>query len=264
MAEPMMSFFWVAVSLPFLLLLQRWIHRHLRGVAYLLTGNKSWAVLIYALILFPGVVLHELSHWLTARLLGIRTGSISLIPRTMKDGSIQLGYVEYYKGRTLDPVRESLVGGAPMLAGTGAVLLIGLQIFDVGTVSAALATGQIDNLTQALGQLFTTPDFLVWLYLVFAISNAMMPSPSDRRAWPAFLIILAVVALILYVLQLQELVIAGLSGPLSTLFGYLGLAFSLAIGVDLLVILAVYTFESLVSRMKGVELVYGAADPSLD
>jgi len=66
-----MSFFWVAIALPVLLLLQRWIHRHLRGVAYLLTGRQSWAVIIYALILFPGVLLHELSHWLAAQVLGV-------------------------------------------------------------------------------------------------------------------------------------------------------------------------------------------------
>lgn len=264
MAESTTSFFWVAITLPFLLLLQRWIHRHLRGVAYLLTGNKRWAVLIYAIILFPGVLLHELSHWLTARLLGVRTGSISLIPRTLKDGSVQLGYVEYYKGRTLDPMRESLIGGAPLIVGTATLLLIGLQIFNVETLSIALQTGEIDNLTRALGQMFTTPDFFVWLYLVFAISNAMMPSPSDRRAWPAFIIMLAVLALVAYLLQLQDLILAGLSGPVTTIFGYLGLAFSLAIGVDLLVILIIYTFESVVSRVKGVELLYGAAAPSPD
>lgn len=264
MEESTISLFWVALTLPFLLLLQRWIHRHLRGVAYLLTGNKSWAVLIYAIILFPGVALHELSHWLSARLLGIRTGSISLIPRTLKDGSIQLGYVEYYKGRTVDPVRESIVGGAPLIVGTAAVLLIGLHIFNVEILGEAIKTGEVDRLSRALGELFTTPDFFVWLYLIFAISNAMMPSPSDRRAWPAFLVVLAVFALVLYLFEVQDVVLAEISGPVVTLFGYLGLAFSLAIGVDLLVILIIYTFEWLVSRIKGVELVYGTADPSLD
>ena len=264
MEESTVAFFWVAITLPFLLLLQRWIHRHLRGVAYLLTGNKRWAVIIYAIILFPGVALHELSHWLSARLLGVRTGSISLMPRTLKDGSLQLGYVEYYKGRTLDPIRESIVGGAPLIVGTSALLLIGLHVFNVEIVGKALQTGEVDRLARALGQLFTTPDFFVWLYLIFAISNAMMPSPSDRRAWPAFLLLLLLCALILYLLEIQDLVLAGLSGPVVALFGYLGLAFSLAIGVDLLVILIIYTFERLVSRLRGVELVYGAVEPGPD
>ena len=121
-----MPFIWVALTLPILLFLQRWIHRHLHGVAFLLTGNKNWAVVLYAIILFPGVLLHEFSHWLTATLLGVRTGSFSVLPRTKSDGSVQLGYVEYYKTSSVGPIRESLIGSAPLVTGTAVILLIGL------------------------------------------------------------------------------------------------------------------------------------------
>ncbi|HSM57242.1 MAG TPA: hypothetical protein VK879_13915 [Candidatus Sulfomarinibacteraceae bacterium] len=260
MDDALMPFLWLALTLPILLLLQRWIHRHLRGVAYLITGRMNWSVLIYAIVLFPGVLLHELSHLITARLLGVRTGSISLLPQAQKDGTIRLGYVEYYKGRTLDPIRESLIGGAPLITGTLAVLLIGLRVFDVGNLRAVIQSGDVEQLTTALSQIFTTPDFLVWLYLIFAISNAMMPSPSDRRAWPAFLLLLALSAGVLYGLDLSQLVLDGLRDPLTTLFGYLGLAFSLAIGVDIVFIFVLYVTEGIVSRIKGVELVYEAAE----
>jgi hypothetical protein len=256
MDDALMPFLWLAITLPLLLVLQRWIHRHLRGVAYLLTGRMSWAVLIYAIILFPGVLLHELSHLISARLLGVRTGSISLVPQSQPDGTIRLGYVEYYKGKTLGPIRESLIGGAPLITGTAVVLLIGLQVFDVGNVTGAIQSGSVDRLSDALSRIFTTPDFLVWLYLIFAISNAMMPSPSDRRAWPAFLLLLAAVVLILYGLDLSHVLVNGLRGPVATLFGYLGLAFSLAIGVDIVVVFIIYALEGLVSRLKGVELIY--------
>ena len=39
----------------------------------------------------------------------------------------------------------------------------------------------------------------MWLYLIFAVSNAMMPSPSDRESWRLVLIYLAVVAGVLVV-----------------------------------------------------------------
>lgn len=256
MDDALMPFLWLAITLPLLLALQRWIHRHLRGVAYLLTGRMNWAVLIYAIILFPGVLLHELSHLISARLLGVRTGSISLIPQAQPDGTIRLGYVEYYKGKSLGPIRESIIGGAPLITGTAVVLLIGLNIFDVGNVTSAIQSGSVDRLSSALSRIFTTPDFLVWLYLIFAISNAMMPSPSDRRAWPAFLLLLAAVVLILYGLDLSHLLVDGLRGPVATLFGYLALAFSLAIGVDIVVVFVIYALEGLISRLKGVELVY--------
>lgn len=255
-----MPFLWLALALPVLLLLQRWIHRHLRGLAYLLTGRMSWAVLLYAIVLFPGVLLHELSHWLAARLLGVRTGAISLLPKMQKDGVLRLGYVEYYRSRSLDPVRESIIGGAPMLTGTAVVLLIGFQIFDIPSFASAVQSGSLDQLSPALTRLFTAPDFLVWLYLIFAVSNAMMPSPSDRRAWPAFLLLLSAAAIILYVLDRQHIIIGGMVGPVATVFGYLALALSLAIGVDIVVIFVIYMLEGLVSRLRGVELIYEQPD----
>ena len=257
MNSDLMPLIWVALTLPILLLLQRWIHRHIHGLAYLLTGNRSWAVILYAIFLFPGVLLHEVSHWLAATLLGVRTGSFSILPKTNADGSIQLGYVEYYKTRSVGPIRESLIGSAPLVTGTAVVLMISFRIFDVTSLAAAIQTGEVDRLTGALTTLFATNDFLVWLYLLFAISNAMMPSASDRRAWPAFAVIMVIFALVLFLLGLQDELIDTLAGPAATVFGFLGLAYSLIIGVDLFFIFVIYLFEQLISRIKGVDLVYG-------
>lgn len=259
MDQTFLPLLWLIITLPVLLILQRWIHRHLRGVAYLLTGRMNWAVLIYAIILFPGVLLHELSHFVVARLLGVRTGAVSLLPQMQKDGTIRLGYVEYYKGRSLGPVRETLIGGAPLITGTAAVLLIGFQIFNLSSLTAAIQSGEAEQLTRTLSQLFTTPDFLLWLYLIFAISNAMMPSPSDRRAWPAFLLLLGALGAGLTLLDVQQIVVQGLVGPLTAVFGHLALAFSLAIGVDMAFIMVIYVLEGLFSRLRGVELAYEPA-----
>lgn len=255
-----MPFFWAAITLPILLFMQRWIHRHLHGLAFLLTGNKNWAIVVYAIILFPGVLLHEVSHWLTAAILGVRTGSFSVLPKAKSDGSIQLGYVEYYKSASLGPIRESLIGSAPLITGTAAILFISLNVFDIPSLMSAIELGDVDILARALSTLFSTGDFLLWLYLLFAISNAMMPSASDRRAWPAFLLIVLAVSAILYLLGLQDLFLQGLTGPVATIFGYLALAFSLTIGVDLFFMFAIYSLEWLLSRLKGVEVVYSNVD----
>lgn len=260
MNENLMPFIWVALTLPILLLTQRWIHRHLQGIAFLATGRKSWAIILYAIILFPGVLLHEVSHWLMAGILGVKTGGFSVLPKLKSDGSIQLGYVEYYKSQRLGPIRESLVGSAPLISGTAVVLLIAFQIFNVTTLGEALQTGDVAILTEALSVLFGTGDFLIWLYLLFCVSNAMMPSASDRRAWPAFILIMSVTAVILYILGLQELLLLGLAGPVATVFGYLALAFSLTIGVNLFAMFLIHIVEWILSRIKGVDLVYSKAD----
>ena len=259
MDNALTALLWVALALPLLLLLQRWINRHLQGVAYLLTGRPGWAVIAYAIVLFPGVLLHELSHWLTARLLGVRTGRLSLLPSVEQDGTIRLGYVEYYRHRSLDPIRETVIGVAPLLAGTAAILLIGHYIFNVNTLVLALESRQIAQLRQVAAALAETPDLFLWIYLVFAISNAMMPSPSDRRAWPAFLLLILVAGGLLY-LGLGDALLPGLLGPATRVFGYLGLAFSIAIGVDLLFLLLLFLLELIISRLKGVRVKYGAKE----
>lgn len=252
-----MPFIWVSVTIPILLLFQRWIHRHLHGVSFLITGKKNWAVILYAIILFPGVLLHELSHWLTANILGVRTGAFSVLPKSLSDGTIQLGYVEYYKSSRVGPVRESLIGSAPLVTGTATVLLIALNVFDLQALATAIQTGNIETLTESLSALFLTRDFFLWLYLIFAISNAMMPSSSDRRAWPAFAIVMVAFALFLYLVGLINIFVDTLIGPASIVFGNLGLAYSLAIGVDLFFMFAIYALEWLLSRIKGVDVVYG-------
>ena len=260
MNSNLMPFIWVAIALPLLLLMQRWIQTHLHGISLLLTGKPERAVYLYAIILFPGVLLHELSHWVTATLLGVRTGSFSVLPRRGADGSLQLGYVEYYRGRTLDPLRESLIGGAPMIVGTAVILLIGFNVFSVSDLAAAVQTGQIDRVTLALTHLFQTDFILLWIYLIFAISNAMMPSRSDRRAWPAFIVAMVILAGIVYLLGLQREVANGLIGPVLLVFSYLGIAFSVAIGADLVFMLILAVLESVVSRLKGVSVVYGGSN----
>lgn len=256
-----MPFIWVAITIPVLLLLQRWIHRHLHGLAYLITGKRNWAVILYALILFPGVLLHELSHWLTATILGVRTGSFSVLPKTGADGTIQLGYVEYYKSSRVGPIRESLIGSAPLVTGTIAVLLMAIHVFDLPALATSIQSENIDALVDSLAILFSTGDFLIWLYLIFAISNAMMPSSSDRRAWPAFALIMIAFAIFLYFLGLMDVFMETIIGPAAIVFGYLGLAYSLAIGVDLFFMFCIWVVEWIISRIKGVDLVYGKAGP---
>lgn len=257
MNDPLMPFLAAAIGLVLLVFLQRWIHAHLHGVSLLLTGRPDWAIVLYALILFPGVVLHEASHWLSATLLGVRTGGVSLLPRRQPDGTLQLGYVEYYKGRTLGPFRESLIGAAPLIAGTAVILLIGYRVFGVTTLAAAIQTGDINTLAEAMAQFIGTPNFLVWLYLLFAVGNAMMPSKSDRHAWPAFLLWMGVLTVVVAFLTRDSGLIDNLARPVATLFGYLATAFFIVIAVDLLCMAVIGLLEWALSRLRGMSVVYG-------
>jgi hypothetical protein len=53
MSDPLLPILWVIIALALLLVLQRWIHAHLHGVSLLLVGRPDWAIIVYAVVLFP-------------------------------------------------------------------------------------------------------------------------------------------------------------------------------------------------------------------
>jgi hypothetical protein len=104
-----------------------------------------------------------------------------------------------------DPIRDSLVGVAPLLVGTVLVTLIGRMIFDTPLVSGLLAVGDWLGAVAAFRHELNRPSGLIWAYLLFTIANAMMPSASDREpVMPVlFYSFLAIVAYIILGLPLQ-------------------------------------------------------------
>lgn len=259
--EPLLTpLLWTVGLLPLLLWLQRWIHQHLHGLALLTTGRPGWAIAIYALILFPGVFLHELSHWVFALLLGVRTGAFSVLPRLKEDGTLQLGYVEYYKSHPsrgrVGPLRESLIGAAPLFAGAAVIWLVGKHVFDITAVAELAATGDTDLLLAALRSLFTTGDLFVWLYLLFAVSNAMMPSPSDRRAWPMVGLAIVVASAIALLLDQDGILLQRATPLLGRFFTYVALSLGLTIVIDLLFVMAIGLLEAVIGRLRGQRVRY--------
>lgn len=159
----------------------------------LITRRTDLAIMFFSLIFLPGVALHELSHFITARLLRVSTGRISLIPAHLPDGRLQLGYVETAPA---DFVRDAIIGVAPLLTGGLVVALIGLTRLHFDQVWEPLARGEFLRFLQAAAGLTSAPDFWLWFYLAFTISSTMMPSASDRRAWlPLALSLLLLLAL---------------------------------------------------------------------
>lgn len=236
--------------------MERWIHRHLRGLALLLTGKHTRSVYLYALVLLPGVFLHEFSHWITAKLLGVRTGRFSIFPRQQKDGSLQLGYVEYYRDQSLDPVRESVIGAAPLIFGIVTVVLIGRYVFQIPDVVRLIADPSFDGLVTAVRQIFETSDVFIWLYLLFAISNAMMPSPSDRRAWPLLGVVIATAVVLLLLVGQGDALLHQVVSPLSSIAVYVTLAFVLTLMVNVLFVVIIFLLEATLGRLSGRRVNY--------
>lgn len=232
-------FIYVYMLLAFLglFVLTRWITRHVQGIGLLLSGDGQIALLLYFLLILPGVILHELSHAIVALVLGVPVRRFSLgLGRRRRGANVALGSVEI---ASADPIRSSLIGLAPLVSGCIAIVLIGGQILGL---SAWPRFGSPEFWSN-LRAIYHVPDFGLWLYLVLAISNAMLPSASDRRAWGRALTFILFVALLLYLSGLMDTFSITLSRWAANGVGYLAYAFATAAAIDLVFVVLIFVFE---------------------
>jgi len=252
---------WLVATLVPLFFMKRWINRHVQGLGLLLLGNNDAAMFLYFVLLLPGIIIHELSHWLAARLLGVRTGKITLWPSKRQGNQMRMGSVRV--ART-DPLRASLIGLAPLISGSVAILIIGQLILGLGDVGEVLLNGEWGPVWESLLTHLRTPDFWLWLYLIFAVSNAMLPSETDREPWRPVLLFMGLVALLVYLTgwvrqdfgELSRIVPEVVATASLTGLSYLAYAFSLTIAVDAIFIAIIAVLEALVSRLTGKRVDY--------
>ncbi|MGB8645033.1 MAG: hypothetical protein WCF84_07330 [Anaerolineae bacterium] len=171
------------------LFLQRWLHQHIQGLTFAVTGDPGCAMRFLFILLLPGVILHEASHWVVANLLFVRTGKVNLGLSRARGKQFSLGSVTVERS---DSFRESLIGVAPFFVGLGAIILIAGYGFDLWPNTTLSYKEMLDRV------LSTANDWLTWvdLYLIFAVSTAMIPSESDREPWGQLLLIFGGIALI--------------------------------------------------------------------
>ncbi len=207
----------------FLFLLKKALARELQAISLLLFHRPHPGFLFYKLLVFPGIVIHELSHWLMAEILQVKTGEIKLLPQNDPDSPIgdkRLGFVKIAK---TDPLRSALIGFAPLLVGL--VLLVFL---------AYLLFSSSANISLTL----------LFSYLLLVIGNGMLVSRSDVKFWPLLLLLL----LLLYYL----FSIISPSLPTTQLASWTRIvarAIFTAAGIELAVVFFLFSLRSLLEKI---------------
>lgn len=184
--EPALTTFLVFTLL---ILILTWMSRRIglliQENVFRLTGSADLAMVILFLVYLPGILVHEGAHWITAKLLGLRTGKFRVWPQ--KQGrQIGMGSVSVARGGA---VADSAVGLAPLVFGSLIVSWIGTQVFQTPQISVIWQTGEWWAGFQATRTaLLANEDGLLWSYLLFATANAMIPSSSDREPLKSLLL----------------------------------------------------------------------------
>lgn len=120
---------------------------------------------LISFLFLPGVIIHELSHYLLASLLFVPVGEIEFMPEA-KEGELKLGSVAI--GET-DPIRRFLIGIAPILGGLGVIFLI-FQFVSLDVASLPLK--------------------ILLFYALFTIGNTMFSSKKDMEGAVILLVVI--------------------------------------------------------------------------
>lgn len=235
-----------------LVFVQRRLHRELQAVLLLLTRQKEITVALFSILFFPGVLLHEASHYFTARLLGVHPGKFSLLPRTMEDGRLQLGYVQTTR---TDILRDSLIGVAPLLGGGGFVAYAGIVHWQLPALWESLAVGEPASWFTAISNLYSRPDFWLWFYVTVAVSSTMMPSRSDRRAWLPILLVVLLLFGLSWMAGAGSWVFLQLGPTLNQVLRALAVIFGISLAVHLVLLPPLRGLRYLLERLTGLKVV---------
>ena len=240
---------WFLLMLVPLIALQRVLHREIQAALYIASGgNAKLTMAVFSILFFPGVILHEFSHFVMAKLLAVRTRGFSVIPKMMPQGYLRMGYVEVSE---TDIVRDSLIGAAPLILGNLAVASIAIYRLHLTPLWDVLRNGQMNLFGLGISLLPGVPDFALWFYLTFAISSTMLPSQSDRHAWlPLGLSVSVLVALALFA-GAGSWMMVNLAPPLNNFLQSVATLFGLSAAVHGVLIPPVMLVHKLLARWLG-------------
>jgi hypothetical protein len=205
----------------------------LSGTSLLLFGSTRPGITLYSIFFLPGTIIHELSHWVVAEILQVRTGEITIFPDIeAKNQTQRLGSVATERS---DPLRGFLIGLAPFVTGLGILVVLGKLLAD------------------GWGGNFPLWQLGLIIYGIIVVGNSMMISKEDRRTWPIIIILLLLIIIIVY--RLGYLPSPGIISSLTSVLQILNLILGVTAGLNLVMIGGSYGIRRLIEKLTKRRIV---------
>ncbi|MBL7162742.1 MAG: hypothetical protein ISS57_09055 [Anaerolineales bacterium] len=243
---------WVLLALIPLIFLQRALHREMQAVFLLLTRRVDIALVIFSMIFLPGVLLHEASHYLMAKILRVRTGRFSLIPQRLGDGRLLLGYVET---APTDILRDALIGAAPLMTGGLFVAYAGRTRLGLLSLWDALSSLDLATAIDGFSFVHDRPDFWLWFYLIVTVSSTMLPSSTDRRAWLPLIVVVALLLGLGILVGVGPWMLENIAPPVNEALRASAVVLAMSAAIHLVVLIPTLFTRRVLSRIFRLEVV---------
>ena len=216
-------------------------------MGWLVAQEQHLATVIYCIVLLPGIFIHEASHWVMAGILNVHTQRITAWPKADTEGRVDLSFIRIKEAR--NPISTILIGAAPFVVGFVLILWISANPLHLPDFIRAVNTGNVQVIALALQNLIGQPDFVLWFYLMFAISNTLWPEAEDRRGWLLIGGVIVGGTVLLAVIGFQNAVGRWFSGPIPQALNSLTTVFLIMLAIDAVVALVLFFLERSTERV---------------
>jgi hypothetical protein len=212
--------------------MERWLHQHIFKVGWLLTRNSRVTTVLYYTLFIPGILLHELVSWLVAGMLNVHATRSIAWPQSQEVGELRLNFVRI--SPNAPRWKRFVITLSPLVVGMLITWHIAENVYQLDAVFAMMSSGALTDISAAFGRLLATPDFWLWFYLLFTISNTMFASLersiSTLRSFSSNVLVIATAVILV--------------GATSATFSYVSAPFENALSVlsELLLVLIAVNF----------------------
>jgi len=188
-----------------------------------------------------------------AKILGVSTGRVSLVPESIEGNQLRLGFVE--TGKT-DILRDALIGTAPLIVGGLFVAYAGIDRLNLLAVWDGFVAGNYKAVLDGLAGSYSVPDFWLWFYLTVSVSSTMFPSSTDTRAWLPVALILVFTIMLALIFGAGPWMSENLLPILNDSLRGIAVVFAISMGVHLLVLIPSWLLRVLLNKITGFRVVH--------
>lgn len=192
-----------------------------------LTKSKFLSVYLIFILFLPGVLVHELSHYIFAKILRVGAGNIRLLPELF-EGDLRLGSIDVAE---TDLLRRTIIGISPLISGT--LIIVGLPLFFLIS----------DN-----SRTVTYPQIFIFLFVVFEIGNTMFSSRKDMQGVGKLIILTVLLFVCLHTIGISVLAFVGpifLSGKIMNFIKTSSVFLSIPLVLDLILVILVRLIQKI-------------------